>query len=93
MADVIDTLAIDIVANDQFSSVAQRILNVLENMERQLAQTTKQVSENEAELQSLQGGITGLIFCLMGKCWANLKHPCYLTDNPPLLADTTPKAQ
>lgn len=54
MADVIDTLAIDIIANDQFSSVAQRILNVLENMERQLAQTTKQVSENEAELQSLK---------------------------------------
>ena len=54
MADVIDTLAIDIVANDQFSAVAQRILSALEGMERQLEQTTKQVSENEGELQSLK---------------------------------------
>lgn len=60
MADVIDTLAIDIVANDSFTAVAKPFLALLERMEQELDSNAKALDEANKSVEGLSTTVAEL---------------------------------
>lgn len=60
MADVIDTLAIDIVANDSFTAVAKPFLALLERMEQKLDSNAKALDEANKSVEGLSTTVAEL---------------------------------
>lgn len=60
MADVIDTLAIDIVANDSFTAIAKPLLSLLEQMEREFEKNTNVLGNTHKSVDALSEAISKL---------------------------------
>lgn len=60
MADVIDTLAIDIVANDSFTAVAKPFLALLERMEQKLDSNAKALDDANKSVEGLSTTVAEL---------------------------------